>query len=107
MSRASAVSRSGAQSNSCAWRRGTREVTYACPSSGLLDWVRALASHGDRVTRNEVLIIGAGPSGLFAAAELARHGVWAEIRFACTRRAAGAGAVLLRLSPELRELAHR
>src|SRR5262249_22647681 len=33
-----------------------------------------LASQGDRVTRNEVLIIGAGPSGLFAAAELARHG---------------------------------
>jgi 2-polyprenyl-6-methoxyphenol hydroxylase-like FAD-dependent oxidoreductase len=31
------------------------------------------------VTRNEVLIIGAGPSGLFAAAELARHGVKARL----------------------------
>jgi 2-polyprenyl-6-methoxyphenol hydroxylase-like FAD-dependent oxidoreductase len=30
------------------------------------------------VTRNDILIIGAGPSGLFAAAELARHGV--EVR---------------------------
>ncbi|HEY2881114.1 MAG TPA: FAD-dependent oxidoreductase [Pirellulales bacterium] len=29
--------------------------------------------------RNDVLIIGAGPSGLFAAAELARHGVRARI----------------------------
>jgi 2-polyprenyl-6-methoxyphenol hydroxylase-like FAD-dependent oxidoreductase len=31
------------------------------------------------VTQNDVLIIGAGPSGLFAAAELARHGVKARI----------------------------
>src|SRR5262245_21009995 len=31
------------------------------------------------MTQNEVLIIGAGPSGLFAAAELARHGVAARI----------------------------
>jgi len=27
------------------------------------------------MARNEVLVIGAGPSGLFAASELARHGV--------------------------------
>jgi 2-polyprenyl-6-methoxyphenol hydroxylase-like FAD-dependent oxidoreductase len=27
------------------------------------------------MTRNDILIIGAGPSGLFAAGELARHGV--------------------------------
>jgi 2-polyprenyl-6-methoxyphenol hydroxylase-like FAD-dependent oxidoreductase len=31
------------------------------------------------VTQNDVLIIGAGPSGLFAAAELARHGVVAHL----------------------------
>ena len=31
------------------------------------------------MTRNDVLIIGAGPSGLFAAAELLRHGVEARI----------------------------
>jgi 2-polyprenyl-6-methoxyphenol hydroxylase-like FAD-dependent oxidoreductase len=31
------------------------------------------------VTRNDVLIIGAGPSSLFAAAELARHGVTARL----------------------------
>jgi 2-polyprenyl-6-methoxyphenol hydroxylase-like FAD-dependent oxidoreductase len=31
------------------------------------------------VTQNDVLIIGAGPSGLFAAAELARHGVKARL----------------------------
>src|SRR5262249_27057720 len=35
--------------------------------------------HGGRVPHNEVLIIGAGPSGLFAAAELARHGVRARL----------------------------
>src|SRR5215467_11217007 len=29
--------------------------------------------------RNDILIIGAGPSGLFAAAELARHGVAARL----------------------------
>ncbi len=31
------------------------------------------------MSRNDVLIIGAGPSGLFAAAELARHGVEARL----------------------------
>src|SRR4051812_9337405 len=31
------------------------------------------------VPENEVLIIGAGPSGLFAAAEFARHGVQARL----------------------------
>ncbi len=31
------------------------------------------------MTRNDILIIGAGPSGLFAAAELARHGVHARL----------------------------
>jgi 2-polyprenyl-6-methoxyphenol hydroxylase-like FAD-dependent oxidoreductase len=31
------------------------------------------------MTRNDVLVIGAGPSGLFAAAELARHGVEARL----------------------------
>ena len=31
------------------------------------------------MTRNGILIIGAGPSGLFAAAELARHGVKARL----------------------------
>jgi 2-polyprenyl-6-methoxyphenol hydroxylase-like FAD-dependent oxidoreductase len=31
------------------------------------------------MTRNDVLIIGAGPSGMFAAAELARHGVGARL----------------------------
>ena len=31
------------------------------------------------MSRNDVLIIGAGPSGLFAAAELARHGVKARL----------------------------
>src|SRR5215831_12974117 len=34
---------------------------------------------GERMTRNDLLIIGAGPSGLFAAAELARHGVEARL----------------------------
>jgi 2-polyprenyl-6-methoxyphenol hydroxylase-like FAD-dependent oxidoreductase len=36
---------------------------------------RPLSPRGDRMTRNDVLIIGAGPSGLFAAGDLARHGV--------------------------------
>jgi 2-polyprenyl-6-methoxyphenol hydroxylase-like FAD-dependent oxidoreductase len=43
---------------------------------GLLDsGLGRLASRGDLMSRNDVLVIGAGPSGLFAASELARHGV--------------------------------
>jgi len=37
------------------------------------------------VTPNDILIIGAGPSGLFAAAELARHGVTARLVEQATR----------------------
>src|SRR5215210_6662537 len=47
---------------------------------GLLDSrPRRLASGGDGMARNDVLIIGAGPSGMFAAAELARHGVYSRL----------------------------
>jgi 2-polyprenyl-6-methoxyphenol hydroxylase-like FAD-dependent oxidoreductase len=47
------------------------------------------------VTQNDVLIIGAGPSGLFAAAELARHGVAARLieREARSHREARATAI--------------
>ena len=38
--------------------------------------MRSSATHG---TDPEVVVIGAGPSGLFAAAELARHGVVARV----------------------------
>jgi len=37
------------------------------------------AKQRHRVAQNDVLIIGAGPSGVFAAAELARHGVAARL----------------------------
>src|SRR5262247_3264194 len=45
--------------------------------------------------RNDILIIGAGPSGLFAAAELARHGVEARLieREVRTHREARATAI--------------
>src|SRR3954447_14104568 len=38
--------------------------------------MRSFTSHG---ADPEVVVIGAGPSGLFAAAELARHGVTARV----------------------------
>ena len=68
-------------------------MSYRVRVGNLLDSdPRQLASGGDRMARNDVLIIGAGPSGLFAAAELARHGVDVrlieqEVRCGTARRA--------------------
>jgi 2-polyprenyl-6-methoxyphenol hydroxylase-like FAD-dependent oxidoreductase len=47
------------------------------------------------MTRNDVLVVGAGPSGLFAASELARHGVEVRLveREMCPHREARATAV--------------
>ena len=54
-------------------------VSIAPPRDPWDDELRPFAFQGDRVMQRDVLIIGAGPSGLFAASELARHGVAARL----------------------------
>src|SRR5262249_38001696 len=60
------ISQSWSKSPLCRTRQRTR-------------FVKSRRIRVNQVTRNDVLIIGAGPSGIFAAAELARHGVTARL----------------------------
>jgi ribulose 1,5-bisphosphate synthetase/thiazole synthase len=51
---------------------------HVCYNAQRRALTKAPTSRRTRVTQNDVLIIGAGPSGLFAAAELARYGIAAR-----------------------------